>query len=332
MVRTLPVDPAALDEAARLLAAGQLVAFPTETVYGLGANALDDAAVARIFAAKGRPAINPLIAHFGDVDGAGAHAVFDARARRLAEAYWPGPLTLVLPRRPEGGLVDRATAGLATLAVRVPAHPAALALLARVDFPVVAPSANRSGALSPTCASHVIASLGDAVALVLDAGPCPVGLESTVLDLSGEEPVLLRPGAVTSEQLGETLGRPVARARTDQGPVRSPGLLLKHYAPRTAVRLEARHLEEGEALLAFGPPWVVDDVEVEGGGSVRGLPTSRWRNLSPEGDLAEAAANLFAMLEELDRPEHRTIAVMPIPSEGIGAAINDRLSRAAQGR
>lgn len=322
MVRMLPVEPAALEEAAGLLAAGELVAFPTETVYGLGANALDDAAVARIYAAKGRPGINPLIAHFFDADRAAAYAVFDADARRLADAFWPGPLTLVLPRPPDSPLVDRATAGLATVGVRVPVHPAARALLALVDFPVVAPSANRSGSLSPTLPAHVVASLGEAVALVLDAGPCPVGLESTVLDLTGDVPVVLRPGAVTPAALAAVLGRPVLETPPAEGPVRSPGLLLKHYAPDTRVRLEARHLEADEALLAFGDP----------GPLAAGLPATQWRNLSPGADLAEAAANLFAMLEELDRPEHAAIAVMPIPEEGIGVAINDRLRRAARGR
>ena len=322
MVRILPFGPEALEEGARLLAAGELVAFPTETVYGLGANALDDEAVGRIFAAKGRPAINPLIAHFFDLARAEVHAEFDEDARRLAEAFWPGPLTLVLPRRPESGLVDRATAGLATVGVRIPGHPAARALIERVDFPVVAPSANRSGALSPTLATHVAKSLGSGVALILDAGPCTVGLESTVLDLTGDAPEVLRPGSVTAAELAEVLGRPVGRAGDSPGPVRSPGLLLKHYAPDTPVRLEATSLDPGEALLAFGDPGELAD----------GLPRTRWRNLSPGSDLAEAAANLYAMLEDLDGADHTAIAVMAIPEEGIGVAINDRLRRAAKGR
>ncbi len=309
-------DTAAYVEAAQTLHAGGLIAFPTETVYGLGADASNDRAVAAIFEAKGRPRFNPLIVHFADAGKAAAEVVFDDRARALAEAFWPGPLTLVLPRR-RGGRVSRlCSAGLDSLAVRVPDHAVGQALLAAAGCPLAAPSANPSGALSPTTAAHVAAAFGNEVPLILDGGPCPVGLESTVLDLSGEGPALLRPGGVTAAALEALLGRVLP---ADAGStIKSPGMLNHHYAPRRPLRLEAVEIGAHEALLAFGPA------------PLEGAATTR--NLSQAGDTTEAAANLFAALHELDRPEFAAIAVMPIPDAGLGAAINDRLRRAAAPR
>ena len=310
-----PADPPAIARAAALLRAGRLVAFPTETVYGLGGDATDDRAVAEIFAAKGRPRFNPLIVHVPGLAEAAALAVFDARARHVARRFWPGPLSLVLRRRPDSGVSLLASAGLDTVAIRVPADPVAQALLDATGRPVAAPSANRSGRVSPTEAAHVAAELGAAVALILDGGRCAVGLESTVLDLSGEAPVLLRPGAVTLEDLTALLG-PIAMP--GPGAPRSPGMLASHYAPRLPLRLDAVDARPGEALLAFGadpPP---------------GFAEILW--LSRTGDLAEAAANLFAMLRRLDRPAFSGIAVTPIPERGLGRAISDRLRRAATRR
>lgn len=303
-------------EAAGILRAGGLVAFPTETVYGLGADATDDKAVAAIFAAKGRPRFNPLIVHFADAEAAAGEVAFDARARALAQAFWPGPLSLVLARAPGCRVSLLCSAGLATLAVRVPRHGVGQALLSAVGRPLAAPSANPSGALSPTTAAHVAESLGDKVPLILDGGPCPVGLESTVLDLSGAEPVLLRPGGVTAEALEPFIGR-VRRADQDTD-IKSPGMLIGHYAPDRPLRLDATDVGPDEALLAFGPAPLAG--------------AARTVNLSPTGDPVEAAAGLFAALRALDRPEVAAIAVMPIPQAGLGAAINDRLRRAAAPR
>jgi L-threonylcarbamoyladenylate synthase len=300
--------------AARLLVAGDLVAFPTETVYGLGGDATNDRAVARIFEAKGRPRFNPLIVHFPDIDAAHAHVVFDGRADRLAERFWPGALTLVLSRRPASTVSLLASAGLDSLAVRVPHHAVAHALLSACGRPIAAPSANPSGKISPTTAQHVASSLGTKVAMILDGGPCPVGVESTVLDLTGPTPVLLRPGGVTAEDLTDTIG-PLAAPAADTGVLRSPGMLASHYAPQLPLRLEARDVRPREALLAFGACSIAGAAAME--------------NLSPSGDLVEAAANLFAMLRALDRPGLAGIAVMPVPDRGLGRAINDRLRRAA---
>ncbi|MGH7047861.1 MAG: L-threonylcarbamoyladenylate synthase [Stellaceae bacterium] len=311
----VPADPSSIARAAELLRAGELVALPTETVYGLGADATNERAVAAIFAAKGRPRFNPLIVHVPGLTAAAAVAELDSRARNLAASFWPGPLTIVLPRRAQSGLSLLASAGLDTVAVRVPAHPVALAVLEAVGRPIAAPSANRSGRVSPTEAAHVVAELGDRVGLILDGGACPVGVESTVLDLSGAAPVLLRPGGVTLEQLRVVVG-PITTVTA--GPLRSPGLLASHYAPGLPLRLDAYEVRPDEALLAFGsdaPP---------GGGAVE------W--LSRSGDLTEAAANLFAMLRRLDRPDFTGIAVMPVPDHGLGRAINDRLRRAAAPR
>ncbi|HUF87077.1 MAG TPA: L-threonylcarbamoyladenylate synthase [Thermohalobaculum sp.] len=319
---TLAADAGGIARAAGLLRAGRLVAFPTETVYGLGADAGDGRAVAGIFAAKGRPRFNPLIVHVTDLAAAARLVVLPAPARRLAEAFWPGPLTLVAPMRDGAGVAGLVTAGLPTLAVRVPAHPLAQALLAAFGGPVAAPSANRSGQLSPTTAAHVIAALGGRIAAVLDGGPCPVGLESSIIGFAGERAVLLRPGGLPVEALegalGVPLGVPVGAA--EGGPVSAPGQLASHYAPGAGLRLDAGRPAPGEAWLGFG----ADPAEIAG-------PAL---NLSPGGDLAEAAANLFAHLRALDARlgGAGTIAVAPIPLHGLGRAINDRLARAAAPR
>lgn len=326
--RLVTATPSHIAEAAAALRAGELVAFPTETVYGLGANALDGRAVAAIFAAKGRPSFNPVIVHVPDAAAAFALVEAGERARRLAEAFWPGPLTMILPRRPACPVSDLCAAGLPTLAVRVPAHPAAQALLRAAQIPVAAPSANLSGTISATTPHHVVEGLGDRVAMIVAAGPCDVGLESTVLDLSGPVPVVLRPGAVTPEDIAAVLGEPVGLDLGDHDKPRSPGQLLRHYAPSIPVRLDAVDVAPGEALLGFGS---LKFMGVRGGGAARDLPDHALRNLSDSGDLYEAAANLFRMMRELDRPENSAIAVMNIPATGLGLAIADRLRRAAAG-
>jgi L-threonylcarbamoyladenylate synthase len=313
------IEPATLGwvaEAARLVVAGRLVAIPTETVYGLAADAGNDAAVAAIFAAKDRPHFNPLIVHVPGAAAADRLGRLDQRAAGLIARFWPGPLTLVVPRRPRARLSLLVSAGLDTVALRAPAHPVAQALLRLCGRPLAAPSANRSGRISPTSAQHVAAGLGAAVHLILDAGPCPVGIESTVIDLCGETPRLLRPGAVTLEQLRAALGE--VEIGGDEARPSAPGQLASHYAPEHPLRLEATAVAADEALLAFG------SAPLEGA-----LIT---RNLSPSGDLVEAAAHLFAYLRELDHSGARAIAVMPIPDDGLGRAINDRLRRAAAPR
>ena len=310
-----PADSQTIIRAAELLRAGRLVAFPTETVYGLGGDATNERAVAQIFAAKGRPRFNPLIVHVPGLAEAEAIAEFDDRARRATARLWPGPLTLVLPRRRGCAVSLLACAGLNTVAVRAPAHPVAQALLRATGRPIAAPSANRSGRVSPTEAVHVAEELGACVAVILDGGRSPVGLESTVLDLSVASASLLRPGAVTLEELIKLLG-PIAAP--ESGAAKSPGMQASHYAPSLPVRLDAADAQPDEALLAFGPNAPPGFVEVS------------W--LSRSGDLTEAAANLFAMLRRLDRPEFAGIAVTPIPEHGLGRAINDRLRRAAAPR
>lgn len=317
-VRT--ADQTAIDEAGRLLRAGRLVAFPTETVYGLGADATNGQAVAGIFEAKGRPRFNPLIVHVPDLAHAERLAVFSPPALKLARAFWPGPLTLVLKRKADSGLSDLVSAGLDSVAVRVPAHRIARALLAAAERPLAAPSANRSGRVSPTLAAHVWDDLGERPAMILDGGATAHGLESTVLDATQEDTVaLLRPGAVPREAIEDVLGAPLAAGPIgDDVHPTSPGQLASHYAPNAALRLDARDVRPGEALLAFGEP----------------VPTSSGPviNLSPRGDLVAAAAGLFAALRALDATGAATIAVMPIPDRGLGEAINDRLRRAAAPR
>jgi L-threonylcarbamoyladenylate synthase len=385
----VPASEDAIRRAACLLREGALVAFPTETVYGLGGDATNDRAVAAIFAAKGRPHFNPLIVHLPDLAEAEALAVFDDRARRLAASFWPGPLTLVLPRSRDSGVSLLASAGLDTVAVRLPSHPIARKLLRAAGRPIAAPSANRSGRVSPTSAAHVLAEFARpadarrlsvsaghvsgplaaaedvdryplprkrgrvrvgarpldvsgsvpedikvdetagptlsrisgesaAPAMILDGGPCSIGIESTVLDLTGKAPVLLRPGGITLEALTETIGAiDIPPADADAAP-HSPGRLPSHYAPELPVRLDATDARPGEALLAFGPE------------APPGFAAVLF--LSRSGNPAEAAANLFAMLRRLDRPEFSGIAVTPIPQQGLGRAINDRLRRAAAPR
>ncbi|MDX2027514.1 MAG: L-threonylcarbamoyladenylate synthase [Alphaproteobacteria bacterium] len=300
--------------AADLLRDGKLVAFPTETVYGLGADATNDRAVAAIFAAKGRPEINPLIVHVAEVAALDGLVEWNETARLLASQFWPGPLTLVLPRRKDCPVSLLASAGLDTLAVRIPAHPAAQQLLKVFGRPVAAPSANLSGKLSPTTPLHVAESLGDKVDLILAGGKSQVGVESTVLDMTGAQPALLRPGGVTKEQLEKVIGAMVEAA--EGGPLLSPGRLESHYAPDLPLRLNAKEAAADEALLAFG-----NDRHVKGGAA--------RLNLSLQGDLNEAAANLFALLRQLDQPQLKGIAVMPVPDIGLGVAINDRLKRAS---
>jgi L-threonylcarbamoyladenylate synthase len=326
MTRIVTANEQSIAEAATLLKEGRLVAIPTETVYGLGADALSGAAVAKIFEAKGRPQFNPLISHVASAEDAEKFAVMDEWAKELAHAFWPGPLTLVLPRKPDCKISDLACAGLSTVAIRVPAHPVAQALLKECGFPVAAPSANLSGTLSPTTPMHVAQSLGERVDMILAAGPCKVGLESTVLDLSEVKPLILRPGAITPEDIERVIGVKPDYATVDDHAPKAPGMLLKHYAPDAKLRLNAIDLSPGEALLAFGG---IKFMGIKGGGAAKDLPDDMIRNLSEEADLHKAAANLFAMLKELDQPGCAGIAVMNIPETGLGIAINDRLKRAA---
>lgn len=312
----LAPDRDAVDRAAKALRDGLLVGLPTETVYGLAADATSDRAVAAIFAAKARPSFNPLIVHVADIESARRLVRFDSRADSLARKFWPGPLTLVLPRRADCGASLLCSAGLDTLAVRMPAHDVARRVIRAAGRPLAAPSANPSGRLSPTRAEHVARSLGGKVALVIDGGPCPVGLESTVVDLTGDRPVLLRPGGAAEEDIAAIVGPLDHPAKG--GPVKAPGMLESHYAPHLPLRLDARDVQPDEALLAFGVP--VPD----------GARTTL--NLSPAGDLVEAAAHLFDYLHRLDQSGARAIAAMPIPERGLGQAINDRLRRAAAPR
>ncbi|MDB5394131.1 MAG: translation factor Sua5 [Rhodospirillales bacterium] len=316
MSNIVPATPDSIGHAGELIATGRLVAFPTETVYGLGADATQGRAVAAIFAAKGRPSINPLIVHVADMRQAEAHAVFDSRAEELATRFWPGPLTLILKRRANSPVSELATAGLESIAIRIPSHPVARALLSAAGRPIAAPSANRSGRVSATTAIHVAEELGTRVDLILAAGKSPLGLESTILDLSGDHPVVLRPGAVTAADLAEVIeGLGIGDGNPDRP--NAPGQLRRHYSPETRLRLNAAMADPGEALLAFGPDPFAGRLAVS------------KLNLSATGDLNEAAANLFAMLRTLDAGGHHSIAVMPVPEVGLGIAINDRLRRAA---
>ncbi|HEY4404583.1 MAG TPA: L-threonylcarbamoyladenylate synthase [Xanthobacteraceae bacterium] len=321
MTRIVKAGPAAVEAAARCLAAGGLLAFPTETVYGLGADARNGEAVARLYEAKGRPAFNPLICHVENLAAAARLGRFDANAARLAHALWPGPLTLVVPKLPDCAVAELATAGLPTIALRVPDHPVARAILAEFGQPMVAPSANRSGHVSPTTAAHVLADLRGRIDLIVDGGATPVGLESTIVACL-ERPVLLRPGGLPRAEIERALGHALAEAAPDAAALEdgvapmAPGQLASHYAPHASLRLDADRVHAGEALLAFGsvlPP----------GASA----AARVLNLSARGDLIEAAANLFSHLRALDAPGVSMIAVMPVPQQGLGEAINDRLRR-----
>lgn len=313
MTETLAPDDAGLARAAAFLAEGQLVAFPTETVYGLGGDARSDIAVARIFEAKGRPRFNPLIVHLPDLEAARSVGVFDDLAERVASAFWPGPLTLVVPLRPSARLSPLVTADLPSVAIRVPEHPIAQRLLKAFGGPVAAPSANPSGKVSPTRADHVLSGLDGRIAAVVDGGACAVGLESTILGLVGE-PAILRPGGIPVEALEACLGHPLASGGDGAKPT-APGQLLSHYAPAAPVRLNVAKAEPGEFWLGFGPEAAAADL-----------------NLSETGDLVEAAANLFHFLRQADAGATGPIAVSPIPEKGLGRAINDRLRRAAAPR
>lgn len=332
--RRLAPDDRGLAVAAAILAAGGLVAFPTETVYGLGADATDGAAVAGIYLAKGRPRFNPLIAHVPDIETAEGLVLFDPLARRIANAFWPGPLTLVLPVRPDCPVSDLATAGLDTLAVRVPDHAFARSLLAAIGRPLAAPSANRSGHVSPTRAADVLADLDGRIDAVVDGGETAVGVESTIVQVTDGRVRLLRPGGVTRAALERVLAQAVAAGEAEAGGLLgpepadaeaarplAPGMLQSHYAPRAPVRLDARSVQPGEALITFG------SATIDGSDRATAIV-----NLSPAGDLTEAATGLFRALRDLDQPGISGIAVAPIPAEGLGEAILDRLRRAAAPR
>jgi L-threonylcarbamoyladenylate synthase len=313
--RIVPADGQTIAEGGTLLREGRLVAFPTETVYGLGANALDGDAVAAIFAAKERPRFNPLIVHVRDREEAGNLVHFTPLASALADAFWPGGLTLVLRRREPCPLALLVSGGLPTAALRAPAHPIARALVEAAGVPIAAPSANRAGRISPTSAADAADELHGRVDLILDGGPCPLGIESTVIGFDQDRPMLLRPGAVPRADVERIVGR---LQDPQNGAIQAPGMMASHYAPRARLRLNARTVEMGEALLAFGP-------DLPKGARIIG-------NLSESGNLREAAANLFSMLRRLDKSGVETIAVMPIPTGGLGEAINDRLARAAAPR
>jgi L-threonylcarbamoyladenylate synthase len=312
--RLIDTTETGLLAAAEVLHAGGLVAMPTETVYGLAASARDDTAVARIFAAKGRPHFNPLIVHLANRDAAEALAVFHAHARALADAFWPGPLTLVLPLKPGNGLSPLVTAGLGTVALRLPAHPVAQSILDAFDGPIAAPSANPSGKISPTTAAHVMHSLSGRIEAVVDGGPCEVGVESTIVGFAGETPVLLRAGGVSCEDLERVLGQPITLRKAEDG-ISAPGQLQSHYAPSARVRLNVSTPEQGELWVGFGPETAGADL-----------------TLSASGDLLEAAAALFQTLHLADATGAISIAFAPIPEIGLGRAINDRLRRAAAPR
>ncbi|USG62913.1 L-threonylcarbamoyladenylate synthase [Sneathiella marina] len=314
MSEVLQPDPAGLERAAEQIKSGGLIAFPTETVYGLGADASNDTAVARIYAAKGRPSFNPLIIHVPSLAVAEKYVVFSEIARRLADSFWPGALTLVLPRTADCAISKLASAGLDTLAIRVPGHRLALKFLSKCGRPLAAPSANPSGSISPTTAQHVINGLGNAISGVLEGGACPVGVESTVVGFENDTPVLLRPGGVTKEALESAVGKVLLHS--DNGIINSPGMLLSHYAPACPVRLNAKDKKPGEAYLGFG----------------RDQDRLSDINLSESGDLTEATARLFAAFHMLDEMHVKGIAVGPIPEIGLGVAINDRLRRAAAPR
>ena len=299
-----------LQRARLAIQAGDIVAFSTETVYGLGADATNNQAVAKIFKTKGRPRFNPLIVHVLNENDAKNLVSWNTVANKLSRAFWPGPLTLVLPRLPGSKVSFLASAGLDTLAIRVPSHNLARKLLSSTDCPIAAPSANKFGRMSPTTALHVDEEFGPELTLILDGGPCALGLESTVVDLTTKRPVLLRPGSITNEEIGTVIG-PIATA-TQHSKIKSPGMLDRHYAPKASLRLNVNAPVDGEVLVGFGP-----------------LAPDGAVNLSPAGDLLEAATNFFSTLRELDSAGNKKLAIMPIPTSGLGFAINDRLKRAA---
>ena len=313
-----PADSKSVARAGALIRDGELVAFPTETVYGLGADATNGRAVAAIYEAKGRPRFNPLIAHVASVEAAASIGALGGLARDLINAFWPGPLTLVVPRARSCRVSELATAGHATIAIRCPAHPVATALIEAADCPIVAPSANRSGHVSATMAQHVAEDLGPAVSMILDGGACEIGLESTIAEVSGTEVAILREGAITADALARVAGTKLAHQTEPTHAPRAPGQLASHYAPNARLFLDVADCLGFDALLAFGVPPESFNGPI--------------RNLSATGNLREAAANLFAHLRELDATGATTIAAMPIPETGLGAAINDRLRRAAAPR
>lgn len=305
-------DTNEIQNAAMQLCDGNLVAFPTETVYGLGANAFNDRAVASIYMAKKRPSFNPLIVHFANVNDVKQEVIWNDRAEKLAEIFWPGALTLILKRIKDCKLSDLVSAGLSTVAVRIPFHNVAQELIKKAACPIAAPSANASGKISPTTAGHVEKSLGGLIPIIIDGGPCTIGLESTVVDLSGETPILLRTGGITKDQIKRTIG-PILLP-SNKSKISSPGMLNRHYAPDIPIRINVTKFSKSENVIGFGPD----------------APPSAL-NLSYKGDLVEAAANLFNFMHELNKPGAKPIAVMPIPKQGLGLAINDRLRRASSG-
>ncbi len=327
MTQILSLNDESINRAADILKNSGIVAMPTETVYGLAADARSDAAVTKVFKAKGRPKHNPLIVHVNELDDVLKIAKMSKKEQSIAQSFWPGPLTMILKCRKDSGLSELVSAGLSTVAVRIPSNKGARKLIKACDFPLAAPSANKSGSLSSTTPAHVESCLGSKIDLILAAGACRVGLESTVIDCSGPVPVILRAGAITAEEIKDVTGGNVEYDLCGDGEVKSPGQLLKHYAPSIPVRMNAIDLEEGEALLAFGSAKFMG---IKGGGAASSLPDSRLRNLSKDGDVYEAAANLFAMMRDLDKPSNKGIAVMAVPDQGIGVAINDRLTRASQ--
>ncbi len=321
LISILQAPKEALDAALAELRAARPIAMPTETVYGLAADATDPAAITRIYEVKGRPRFNPLIAHMADLGMARIHARFDPLSEKLAHAFWPGPLTLILPLRDDSGIHDLCTAGLDTVGVRVPQGFAG-DIIRAFGKPLAAPSANTSGAISPTTAAHVSEDLGEKISLVLDGGSAGVGVESTIVKVEADGRVrLLRPGGIAAEEIEAVLGRPLERAEKAGAAIEAPGMLASHYAPEAGMRLNAEAPLEGEAYLAFGPGAVTDREKA-----------AFFDNLSPSGDLAEAASRLFAAMKAADRSGARVIAVAPIPDHGLGEAINDRLSRAAAPR
>ncbi len=330
MPRITAENKETIKEAASLLQSGEIVVLPTETVYGLGADARNNDAVAKIFKAKNRPAINPLIVHVIDKNAASKLVKMNEQADKVADIFWPGALTLILPAQENNGISPHVTANLKTLAIRVPSHKIMRDVIKQANLPIAAPSANNSGEPSATTPAHAAQSLGDNAPFILAAGACDVGLESTILDLSDETPTILRHGAITQEDLETILGKVNVNvtppSKEQKSPIKSPGQLLKHYAPNIPVRLNAVDVHDGEALLAFGSTKFMG---LKSGGSVNDMPDTAFKNLSEDGDLEQAAQNLFMMLRDLDRPEHKAIAVMNIPEKSIGIAINERLSRAA---